>query len=70
MQGSKEEIGYVGRLNFLLVKKCVVEHDLLVGLEFEDVAVVGLCGSYTDFEMLLHMIVPLFTCDRISNCQG
>jgi hypothetical protein len=43
---------------------------LLVGVKFEDVAVVGNFGSDTDFEMLLPMIVPLFTYEGISKCQG
>jgi len=43
---------------------------LLAGLEFEDVAVVGHCGSDTNFEMLLQMVVPLFTSEGIWKCQG
>jgi len=43
---------------------------LLAGLEFEDVAVVGNCGSDTDFEVLLQMIAPLFTSEGICKCQG
>ena len=46
------------------------EANLLAGLEFEDVVVVGHCVSDTNFEMLLQMIVPLFTSEGIWKCQG
>jgi hypothetical protein len=68
MKVSKEEIGDAGGLNFLLVKKRVVEHISWQVWNLNFVA--GHCGSDTDFEMLLQMIVPLFTSEGIWKCQG
>jgi hypothetical protein len=42
----------------------------MAGLEFEDVAFVGHCVIDTFFEMLIQMIVPLFTSEGIWKCQG
>jgi len=70
MKGSKEEIGYVGGIDFLLVKKRVVEHICWQVWNLKMLLLLDIVAVTPILKCLLHMIVPLFTCEGIWKCQG